>query len=418
LRGALLGAPVALGLPALEAMLDGNGQAYAADGAPLRRRLGVWFLGAGVHRGWTPASVGPLQLTEALRPLERWRHRVTLISDLYYDSFGDFATNRHFMGAASVLTGTPWKSGGPQGPSLDQVVAPHLKDARRRSLELSVTDTNPISWSGANAPNRPVNDPRRVYAALFGAPARDQQGARALYLDAVTADATALRARLGVADRARLDGYLDGLRELERELAALASAPPSSCGADADAGAAVGAVTDEVLRRRGAHLSQVNRAMSHVLAAALACGHTQVFTYAFTSPNSSWGWELKPALANNHHELGHQQHADLPRSVEFLMERLAETLDALARYQEGGRTLLDNTGILVTSEVARNHEEGNLPTLLVGGAGGGLKGGVHVKHKAPSTRAGLTLARALGVNLPSYGVSGARSTEVIDGVLA
>ena len=56
LRGALLGAPIAIGLPRLEAMLDGNGTAYAG-GKPLPRRFGVWAFANGVHLDrWVPKA--------------------------------------------------------------------------------------------------------------------------------------------------------------------------------------------------------------------------------------------------------------------------------------------------------------------------------------------------------------------------
>jgi hypothetical protein len=426
LRGAAASVPVALGLPCLDAMLNEHGDAYAADGAPLLQRCGVWFFGAGAHREWTPAATGPLELPRGLTPLERHKARITLVSGLGFASFGDFATNRHNMGASSVLTGTPPRNGAPGGASIDQLVARHLDKGLRASLELSVTDTGVISYAGAGSPNRPFNDPRKGLQSLFGlapgggtaapADAPDSE-LRALYLDAVRADAAALGPKLGARDRQRLEGYVDGIRELEKEIAALGAAAKKTA-ACAPKGDVAAGITDSVISKRGDNFTLVSQAMSKLLAAALACGHTQVFTFNFNSPNSTPFFRLSPGLANNHHELGHQMHADLPRSVEYVMGRLAETLDALAAYSEGAGTVLDSTALMVTSEVARNHDAHNMPILLVGGPGTGLKGGQHVKASGATTKASFTLARAVGAPLTSFGTGEAKATEVLSGVLA
>jgi hypothetical protein len=360
-----------------------------------------------------------------MTPLERHKGHITLISGLSFASFGDFATNRHYMGASSVLTGTPPTSGGkPGGASIDQLVATQLRAGARASLEVSVTDGGAISYTAANAPNTPVSDPRKLFERIFGgamAPGGASSGSavaerklRALYLDAVRGDIESLRPRLGAHDKRRLESYLDGLHELEREVAALATLPAVTAGgACAPLPDSLKGVTEDAIKNRANAYTPISQATSKLVAAALACGHTQVFSLNFSSPNATPWFRVTPGLANNHHELGHQMHGDLPRSVGYLMERFAELLDALAAYNEGDKTLLDQTGILVTSDVARNHESHNMPTLLAGKAGGALKGGLHVKASGPTTRAGLTLARASGAQIASYGVRDASATEVI-----
>src|SRR5688500_7113514 len=58
LRGAAAGAGVAIGLPALDVMFDGNGLAHA-DGTSAPSRFGVWFFGNGIRRAhWIPAGEG------------------------------------------------------------------------------------------------------------------------------------------------------------------------------------------------------------------------------------------------------------------------------------------------------------------------------------------------------------------------
>ena len=58
LRGVFRGASVAVALPLLETMLDGNGEALA-DGTDLPSRFGIWFWGNGVRpEKWVPTTTG------------------------------------------------------------------------------------------------------------------------------------------------------------------------------------------------------------------------------------------------------------------------------------------------------------------------------------------------------------------------
>ena len=56
LRGLVAGSAVSVGVPFLDAFLDGKGRALAASGAPLPVRFGTWFWGLGLTPGrWMPA---------------------------------------------------------------------------------------------------------------------------------------------------------------------------------------------------------------------------------------------------------------------------------------------------------------------------------------------------------------------------
>ena len=59
-------------------------------------------------------------------------------------------------------------------------------------------------------------DPRAVFNRLLGDPR--QGGSQQSILDAVMADAQSLRARLGQADRRKLDEYVDSIRAVERRI--------------------------------------------------------------------------------------------------------------------------------------------------------------------------------------------------------
>ncbi len=426
LRGVMSGVGVAIGLPCLEAMLDGNGEAYA-NGTPLPLRFGVWFFGAGTHPGWTPATPGQLVLPEGLTALERHRRSINLVSGLDCESFGDYAANRHTMGCSSVLAGAPPAPGHDMQPgaaTIDQLVAKSLpSSAPRASLEVAIAYDDAISFSDVNTPNRPTRDPRQLFQSLFGgvmqpisSGAVDTKPLRAVYLDAVQADINELNQKLGKADRDRMAQYLDGLNELQKEVESLpGTTSPTTCTPPNDA---LTGINDGVVHSNEDGLAAINRANSKILAAALACDLTRVFTVNFSTFNSGPWFRLNPSLPNNHHELGHQSDPNLPRSVAFIMERFAEFLDALSSFSEGANNVLYNSAILVQSEVARNHELNNMPTLIAGNAGGALRTGLHVRGSGPTTRATFTAAKAVGAALSSFGVRGAKTSEALNDVLA
>ncbi len=75
----------------------------------------------------------------------------------------------------------------------------------------------------------------------------------------------------------------------------------------------------------------------------------------------------------------------LARSDAFIMKMFAGFLDRLAEVREGGEPLLDRTMILFGSGMSfgHSHSNSNLPILLAGGRGLGLKHGRHIDYNHP-----------------------------------
>jgi hypothetical protein len=103
------------------------------------------------------------------------------------------------------------------------------------------------------------------------------------------------------------------------------------------------------------------------------------------------------------------------------MERLAELAKTLRDTPEGAGNLLDNTALLVTTDVAegRSHSSKDMPMLVLGRAGGALKGDQH--YRSPSSehslRVHVTLFRALGLKLTSFGTGKSKQTQPIAALL-
>jgi hypothetical protein len=78
-----------------------------------------------------------------------------------------------------------------------------------------------------------------------------------------------------------------------------------------------------------------------------------------------------------HHLLSHSDAEDWLKVNQFFMEQTAYLARRMNAIQEGPRTLLDNTMLLHCSSMmaGAKHDNDQLPTILLGGAGGRLKGG-------------------------------------------
>jgi hypothetical protein len=77
-----------------------------------------------------------------------------------------------------------------------------------------------------------------------------------------------------------------------------------------------------------------------------------------------------------HHLLSHSDTADWLKVNQFFLDQVAYIARKLDSIQEGPRTLLDNSMLLFCSSMMTgNHNADQLPVILLGGAGGKIKGG-------------------------------------------
>jgi hypothetical protein len=416
-RTFLRGATAAVALPTLEAMLDRNGTALAS-GAPLPRRLGVFFWGNGVRLAqWNPKERGARwALSDELAPLAAVKDYVSVVSGTQIKTGNE---QGHHAGSVGILSGCPMVSQPHpasayastfSGPSIDQVAADAIgRGTRFRSLELGVsrrvTDNEGttllyLSHRGPDNPNPPEYDPQAVFERLFGRlDPRDRS-----VLDVVAEDARALGARLGGHDRRRLDQHFQNIRELEKRLAA----PPPRCGMGA--GAWPGRYQEEEGKEP---LIELNAAMARLVALAWSCDLTRVFSLQFAgSVATTVYWQVgedKP-----HHQLTHDEAGEQPlvhAATIFVMHRLADLLQELRDTPDGAGNLLDSAVLLASTDTSegKEHTLKDYPILVAGRAGGRLKHpGVHYRSDSGenASKVLLTVLRAAGVPLKRFGKKG------------
>lgn len=435
LRGSVAGASVALALPTLDAMLDSNGA--FADGTTEQPFFGVFYWANGLpwndkhspeHGGhpdlWTPATTGAgYAATPLLMPLAR--HQASVVSGLEPKTIipdtppglGD----GHMRGFMVALTGDMVKPEGFDHPShtltalresIDVYVARHpsfyTQPARFRSIQVGVSGArfhdyghwNAISYNGPNSLNLPMMEPSQLYDLLFSIPSDAPELARrARALDAVLDDARSLRVRLGSGDQSRLDEHLEHLNQIHQRFT-LSAAVCTAPGRPAD----------------GGDLHTKTRAMGDLLAIAINCNLTRVFSFMLTSPATTHIFS-NLGVPDGMHKVCHDGQWEWVRAItQHQMEAFGIFLDAFAAIAPAtGGTLLDRACIYGTSEYGEGwrHDVKELPVVIAGGACGRLTRGVHVREPNGNiAKAQLSCLRAIGLPDTSFGWNGGEATDV------
>ena len=444
LRGALGGAAVALAVPPLEAMYAarvarGESQApdpifglfFWANGTP-------WHAGHGATQGqgghpdlWTPGEVGAYtQLSPLLAPLAAHKPIVAtgLEPKTEVPANPPGQSDGHMRGFMVSMTGDRIRPEGFDHPShtltalrptLDQYIAKHdafygKYPTRFRSLVLGVSPIrfhdyghwNAISYNGPDSLNLPMQSPSQLYSTLFDVPADlVAVGRRARLVDAVLADAQSLRVRLGGPDRQRLDDHLDHLNEVQRRLELTSGTCEEAPAPQGD--------TDDVLAK--------TEIMAEILAVALHCDLTRVFSFMLTSPATNHVFK-NLGVGNAMHQVCHDGQWEQVRAItEYHMHCFARLLDQMAKFQDPqGNTLLDRACVFGVSEYGEGwqHSTAEMPALLVGGCNGRLARGLHVREPGGNiAKVHLTLLNALGIDTPTWGWNGGETSDALAGVL-
>jgi hypothetical protein len=455
LRGVAGGVGISVALPPLEAMFNGNGTAYAG-GAPIPQRLGIFFWGNGVKPDrWVPVNTGAgWTSSPSLMPLEMAgvKDYVNVVSGTLITS-GD--ERGHHSGTVGILSGAPLVAQPANGapyrstfskPTIDQVAAGIIgASSRYKSLEVGIstrvngnegTTLHYLSHNGPDSPNPPEYDPTKLFDRVFGmgftppgastTPVVDATlGYRKSVLDVVLGDLGRLRARVGATDRTRLDQHADGIRAIENRLTA--SSMPSSTPADAACKLPTRPVATAFADMAGKEQIQPRmQAMSDLLAIALACNQTRVFSIMFSgSTASTVYWQVN--LTEAHHQLTHDEPGNQPgvqASTVFTMQMFAILLNSLKAIPEGAGNLLDNCAILASTDTSdgRYHNIRDFP-ILVGGKGGGYFRYPGIHYRSPTGTEStstvlLSVLRAAGTNLNQVGAGGGLVTTSCSGIEA
>jgi hypothetical protein len=438
-RALLRGMGAALALPWMESLNSVARAAGAAGKPPVR--LCFWYVPNGVHLpAWFPKHDGALiDLPETLQPLAFARDYLNCFHGLTHNTAltnGDTEGCGHGQGAASFLTGAQaYKSQDAVrvGISADQLYAQYVGDATRvPSLELgcesprsgnafgySGTYKTHISWRTPTSPAPYELNPKAVFDRLFTgggsklarATIAERDFYRRSILDYVTDDAHRVRDRVATEDRRKLDQYLTSVREVERRIQN-AAAPVKLPVTGIERPAGIPEDFDEHLRL-----------MCDLMVLAFQTDTTRAASFMVTkeATDRNYPWL---GFTDGHHELSHhgndaEKNRKLREIDRYHVVILAYMVEKMMAVEEAdGTTLLDNSMVLYGSGISDGdrHDHVNLPVIVLGKGGGGLRAGQYLKCRAETPMSNVLLAMLVqaGVPIDRFG----DSTEPLPGLLA
>jgi hypothetical protein len=424
-RTFLRGMGVTLALPLLDSMIPAATALAQTAASPKTRFCAIYVPHGATMDKWTPATEGAgFEFTETLKPLEKFRDRLNVVSNLAHPLAGGVGSDAgadHARSAPVFLSGaSPQKGGVHAGRTLDQVLAGHIgQDTPLPSLEVSLEEValncgsgygcaylNTISWRTPTVPLPMESNPQVVFERLFGDGTtaaqrltRKQQDKS--ILDSITEKINRLEGRLDSGDRARLGDYLENVREVERRIQKATQQSANN----PDVPTAPVGIPDSF----DDHI----KLMFDLQVLAYQADITRVSTMMYArdlSGTSYPGSGVRDGFHNaSHHSNARARMDTFAQINRYHVQMLAYLLEKLRTTADGNGNLLDHSVLLYGSSMSNGnqHDHDPLPVLIAGGGAGQIKGNRHLVFPAhtPMSNLMLSLLETFGVHQDSFGDS-------------
>ena len=430
-RTFIRGAGVTLALPLLESMIPVLTPARLTAAAPVRRFVGIWHPHGASPGYWSPVQEGrDFEFSYITKPLEPLRNRVVLISGLDMPeamATTDEPGGDHARGAVLLSGARPRRNA--VSPFLGITVDQHIankygQDTILSSLQLGVEDTgnfgncnwgyscaytNSISWSSPTTPLPTQVNPRVVFERLFGDGTSQEERRRerqlnASVLDAVVGQLSAFQSRLGAGDKARVEKYVENIRELERRIRIAMDNAVKEPDSEVPFG---------LPQSRHEHF----RLMYDLMALALEGDITRSITFmlgrdlsgaSFPESGFTGGWH-----GTSHHGDKPENIANYAKVNRYHVQNLAAFCEKLSTIPDGDGSLLDHVLIYKGSNMGNSHRHAHekVPVILVGGIDGNFKGNRHLAFADNTQRTSnmlLSILHLYGIELDKIGTSTGR----------
>lgn len=427
-RTFLRGMGVTMALPLLDAMVPASTLLAQTPAQPVRRFGAIYVPQGAIRDQWLPETTGQgFDFTPILKPLERFSDHVVVVSGTGSTS----ADAGHAPGPICFLSGVTGRKTETAdvrvGTTLDQTIAKAIGQTTTfPSLEVATEDftgfvgacdngwacayLNTISWAAPTSPLPMEINPRVVFERMFGGTGTlEQRTARMKVgrsiLDSIIPEASRLKTTLGTRDSARMDSYLENVREIERRL----ERAEKNSGTEIRMDTPVGVPTD---------FQEHVGLLFDLLAIAFQSDTTRVFSFMMARELSQ---RIYPEIGclDPHHAMSHHRNEPLLMAANARLQTyhyslFAKFIDKLANTPDGDGTLLDHSLILYGSGMSDSnlHSHHEIPLVVVGGGGGTVKGHRHLKYPklTPVANLQVALAQKMGLEIDRYG----ESTGVVD----
>ena len=410
-------------------------RALAFAGSAPRAYVSLFF-GNGMPKKFVEAG----QYTQVLAPLAPFTDKLAMVRGLVLNEGGGAAL--HYKGTARFGKGVhPNGESSAGGESLDNALFRTRGQGSKLlnvNMHTHVTGGNPAtrwfhSWRGPNQPNDELLRPLDVFRYLFGSSVpRPTAGLSAAerreihYENSVLDSVTELYRQLSgeasgysKAMRARIADHFDIVRSLERRAVQVDPPPPSKC-APPDAPPDLTpsqACTQQLCPGDdnyyygggGANWNEIWRLNSELYAMALRCGLTRFGTLGCSGGGDRYPIpELRrQGITESPHVLAHDwrrsRENGFDKCVHWLMDKVAfflHQLDDPNWPQEDGSTVLDNTLVLIGTELGTGNDGQHAVdymTFWLAGGGGRIRSGVHSAVGLSDVDLYSTISRAMGL---------------------
>lgn len=390
---------VTLALPWLESF-------SASPKVQVKKRLLLIGVPLGLHRdSLVPVEEGrDYKPTKYLSTINKFRDQYTIISGLHHPGVvgGHSAEARLFTGCPSNQKNVR---------SLDQYVASKVgKFTRYDSLVLS-SGNNKFSWTDGGSMVPPETKMANVFSKLF-VEEKVESKKKVLaeinkgksIMDFVISEAKSLESNISRSDRQKLEEYYESVRETERRLQ-----KSESWIHEAKPQVKVNKAFES--DSKGSDIQGNIREVCDMIHLAFKTDSTRVMSCGYFRQ----GDVVLPGVMSGYHSLSH--HGSDPNNLRQLKEventlfvELNKLLMNLKNTREGDRTLLDNTTIVISSNLGsgNNHSTKNLPMMVIGGD---FKHGQHLAYSAgqyPLSNLFLSILHQFGINDETFAVSSGR----------
>ncbi len=423
-RTVLRGMGVSLSLPFLEAMVPAA-TALAKTAAAPKPRLGFFYFPHGaIMEKWTPTTVGrDFEISPILQSLAPFRRQLTIVSNLGNKPGESRAV--HALVPGTWLSCVHPKEGlePNMAATVDQIAAQHIgQDTPYPSLETATAQGHGVgsacergygcSYSGTlsfRTPSTPLpveSNPRQLFLRLFGQgdsleERRFLANQTASLLDMISNETASLERTLGPQDRATLSDYLESVREIERRVR------------NSEHGDVAKLSLPEVPGATSEKFDEHLNLMFDIIALAYQGNLTRVQSFMI-APEVSEQTYNHIGVPDAFHALSHHANDEAKKDRLVLIQRyhtevFAKFLTKLAQMPDGDGTMLDHSILLYGSNMSNSnaHNQYPLPTAVLGGGCGKIKGGQHINfaERTPLANVHLTLLQRAGVPIEKVGDS-------------
>ena len=372
-------------------------------------------------------AAGPLPATlpSILQPLANWSSKLLVmrsaskqVGPFDLKVMMDLGANYggHFTYPALLTGGVSSPNGTASVPtinattaSIDQLYADYLATMGVSNAQLNVGCRpygSSTSFRAGGIKNTSQTDPYKLFNSLFSGTSMPATQVNALLarrksiLDSVGPELESFAQNLGADDKMKVQSHLDSVRALEAQLTPSSTTTPATC-------------TAPTITPTGLNFNTITNYPNHVkfmadlVAAAVICGKARAVTMDLIDNGGgnslTFPWLNIPSP--DFHAIAHQGSANYAQKAVidqwFYQQCVAEIVGKLAAASEGTGTVLDNTVILVASDMSEGsfHYVGNIPYVLIGSGGGFFKTGrmVTFANSVPNNYLLTSILHALGM---------------------